>query len=43
MAEEALRVVNELEMARNRADQHYVQEKIGQLTEMLTKYETTDY
>jgi len=43
MAEEALRVVNELEMARNRADQHSVQEKIGQLTEMLTKYETTDY
>ncbi|MFB3786903.1 MAG: Hsp70 family protein [bacterium] len=43
MAEEALRVVNELEMARNRADEDSVQEKIGQLTEMLTKYETTDY
>lgn len=43
LAEEAMRVVDELEFARNQADNASLQEKMGQLNEMLTRYETADY
>lgn len=43
MAEEAMRVVIELESARDSEDEDSVQEKLGRLNEMLAKYETADY
>jgi len=43
MAEGALRVVEELEAARDKSDEDYIQQKMGELSDMLSKYETADY
>ncbi|RJP20455.1 MAG: molecular chaperone DnaK [Candidatus Omnitrophota bacterium] len=43
LAEEAMQVIGELEKARYADDEEFVQEKMGQLSNMLSKYETADY
>ncbi len=43
LAEEALQVITELESAQEVEDEDSIQEKMGQLNEMLSKYETADY
>lgn len=43
LADEAMRVIGELETARQSDDHVSIQEKVGQLTDMLAKYESDDY
>lgn len=43
MADEAMQVVDELENARENNDRESLEDKMGQLNEMLTRYETADY
>ncbi len=43
MAEDARRVVSELEIAREEADEVSVQEKMELLNDLISKYETADY
>ena len=43
LAEEAMKVIGDLEEARTQADETSVQEKMGQLNDMLARYETADY
>ncbi|MGC9329743.1 MAG: Hsp70 family protein, partial [Candidatus Hinthialibacter sp.] len=43
LAEEAMRVLNELESARQMSDDESVQEKVGLLSDMLAKYDSEDY
>ncbi|MBZ0256417.1 Hsp70 family protein, partial [bacterium] len=43
MAEEAMQVLSALEEARTQSDETSVQEKMGQLNDMLARYETADY
>ncbi len=43
LAEEAMQMIQELESADNLDDDEYLQEKMGQLNEMLSRYETADY
>jgi len=43
LAEEAMQVVEDLELSRGRSDRHSLEEKMGLLSDMLTKYETADY
>ncbi|MGI6458066.1 MAG: Hsp70 family protein [bacterium] len=43
MAEEAKRVISEIEAARDQNDEHSLQEKADELSELLTRYETADF
>ncbi len=43
MADEAMRVMDELENAREQNDRESLEDKMGQLNDMLTRYETADY
>ncbi len=43
LAEEAMQIIRELENARNESNEESVQEKFGQLSEMLAKYDSDDY
>jgi hypothetical protein len=36
-------VISELENARNESNEESLQEKVGQLTDMLAKYDSDDY
>jgi hypothetical protein len=43
MAEEAKRVLHELEAAREQRDEHSMQTKADELNELLARYEAADF